>query len=833
MDATGFSLRFRRRLPLLLVSIAVSLGCRSAENPSGDGDAAARGAEIADRMLDVYRQARSYTDHATYVQSFSYRGDGVQRELPFFEMSLAYEQPNLLRLRFDEALETADGTTRGFDVASDGVVMRASAVELPGQLLETKAPATINAANFLPDPLIRETLNNRAIGDVFPQLAMLLSEDEGAPVFPDDENPRLLDEQTLGDRRCYRVIASSPKGKRIFWIDANNYVLRRMELPIDADRRQYDPENQYASLAVWIDFKDPTFNAKIDEATFAKEPDEGDRLVKRLVPAPPAAPPERLGEAVGEFNFQTLDGRPITPAELKGKTVLLDFWQVNCAPCKAQTPDLEKVYERLKDNDNFAFYAVSLDPPTRVPNDLAERTLKNWGGQMPVLRDPDFSSAKLKVEGTPTLMLLDGEGRLQYFHLRQHRDPEQLVEVIRKVIDGVDLAAEARREHEELVKKYDADLEAAAGSGDLLQINVTRPDFGEQKLPSKLQASELWKANPDELARPGNLLILDELDGGSATASTRIIALDGGQAIVELDAAGKMIGRREIADSPATANGFLRTAVNQAGQRLIVASGVGWQKLFLFDDQWKQILTFPKDKNPGIGDVQIAALKPGAEPMLYVGYWGGVGVQGVALDGRRRWAIRSFDEVVQLAVGPAPATAAAERTLWGTSNRGTIFVLDDEGKAQPEIVVGLREIMYFAVRPESTGDDARCCGLAVEEVGKYSVVGFDADGEPRWHYKLAPGEYTHQVDRIQSVEIPGHGAGWMVAAPNGSIVWLDLQGRLIDEFRYGQPLTGLSLTNSPDGAILLVSAADSLTAWRLEDQTAREAEAEKAATTND
>ena len=86
---------------------------------------------------------------------------------------------------------------------------------------------------------------------------------------------------------------TSPKGKRIFWIDASSYVLRRMELPFEGDRRQFDPENQYANLAVWIDFKDPTFNAKIDEETFAKELAEGEQLVRRLIPAPPAAPSER------------------------------------------------------------------------------------------------------------------------------------------------------------------------------------------------------------------------------------------------------------------------------------------------------------------------------------------------------------------------------------------------------------------------------------------------------------------------------------------------------------------------------------------------------------
>ncbi|WP_168206744.1 thioredoxin-like domain-containing protein [Lacipirellula limnantheis] len=824
----------------IAVTLAVVPGCsKSATSAAGEDAAEIAGAEITDKMFAAYRDARSYTDHATYVQSYSYRGEGVERELPFFEMSLAYQQPNFIRLRFDEALRSDEGTARGFDIAANGTVMRASAVELPGQVLEAKAPTTITVENFLPDPLIREVFNNRAVGDVFPQLAMLLSDDDEAPVFPEDEAPRLLDQQLLGDRNCYRVATTSPKGKRIFWIDASSYVLRRMELPIEGDRRQFDPENQYANLAVWIDFKDPTFNAKIDEETFAKELGEGEQLVRRLIPAPPAAPSERLGETLVEFKFETPDGASVTNESLQGKTVLLDFWQVDCAPCKAHTPELEKVYQQLKDNDKFAFYAVSLDGKNRVSNDVAARTLKNWGGTFPLLRDPDVTAEKLQVAGTPTLMLLGPDGRLQYFHIRQHRDPQQLASMIQKVLDGADLAAEARAEHQLLLKKYESDLAAAAESGDLLQINVARPEFGVRALPEKVVVSELWQAAPEEIKAPGSFLI-SPADGDDSTAPPSILALDGGQAIVEFDLAGKLVARHEIPGNAAVANGFLRSAKNINGERLIAVGGVGWQKLHVFDHQWKPILAFPQDKNPGIADVQLAALTPEAEPMLYVGYWGGVGVQGVGLDGKRRWAIRSFDQVVQLTVAPAdlshaadaePTAAAASsttpRNLWGTSDRGTIFVLGPNGKPQPEIVVGLREIMHLAIRPEPLEGAARCAGLAVEAVGHYDVVGFDPDGEVRWQYELPAGEYAHQVERIQSVDLPGHGPAWMVAAPDGSIIWLGPDGQLIDQFRYAKPLTGLALTNMPDAAILLVSTPDSLTAWKLGEGTAKDGKSAK------
>src|SRR5690606_32414238 len=125
------------------------------------------------------------------------------------------------------------------------------------------------------------------------------------------------------------------------------------------------------------------------------------------------------------------------------------------------------------------------------------------------------------------------------------------------------------------------------------------------------------------------------------------------------------------------------------------ASGVGWQQLHLFDHEWKPLLAFPKGKNPGIADCQLAALTPDAEPLLYVGYWGGVGIQGVDFEGHRVWTERTLNQVVELCV--APGEEPNVHDLWATSDRGTILVLDAKGKPLREIVVGLREIMHVAI----------------------------------------------------------------------------------------------------------------------------------------
>jgi thiol-disulfide isomerase/thioredoxin/outer membrane lipoprotein-sorting protein len=769
------------RLALALAPLLVSAaGCRkpAASPPSAaiePADARARGEAITEKMLAAYRAAGSYADHATYVQQSVYRGEGVAREQPFFYMTLAFERPNRLRLSFQEAVEGSAGS-QGFDIASNGVIRRSTSGALEGQLQEGAAPAKITPTNLLPDPLLRDVFRHRALGDVFPQLAMLLNEDDKVQVFPEDEQPKLLDKQSLRGRECFRVATTSPRGTRTFWIDAENYSLLRMELPIDADRRGLDPTDQYSKLAVWIDFEDAAFDPKIDSKAFEMEIAKDARRVRRFVSPPPPAPPDSLGKPLADFQFKTFDGKPVTQKTLAGKTVLLGFWQIDCKPCKAHTPDLEQVYQELKDEDAFAFYAVNMDGP-RATAEVISRTLNNWGGTMPVLLDQAESAwDSLKIEGTPTLMLLDQQGRLQYFHIREHRDPNGLIALIRRVLSGVDLAAAIRAEHQQLTNDFKRELAAVTIKDETLDIRVPQSQASERKLPKTFDAKELWQAQADAVARPGYSLVIKPSDDASEDrkGDEQILVLDGGGAIAELDANGSLVARHDLPDNAEQTGGFLRSMIDSNRRRFIAASGVGWQKVYVFDDAWKSALAFPKDRHPGIADVHLAPHGDSLEPRLFVGYWGGVGIQGVGLDGRRRWSQRSLDQVVQLALVPAkPEEDHSAPVLWCTSNRGTITVLDGEGKLKREFAVGLRALMHVAVA--EMDDSLRCCGLALETPGQYHAVGFLADGELLWQHRLPLGEYARQVERIQHVTVPGGTRAWMIPAADGTIHWFDLE----------------------------------------------------------
>lgn len=245
----------------------------------------AQAIDVTNRMLEVYRQARSYADRATYVEESVLRGEGVAHELPYFQMSTAFARPNRVRLEFGEAVADAAGRRRGFAVACDGDMLRAVHSDIPDQIVEKPAPATLTADDALPDPLVRERLLNQPLSEVFPQLAMLLnvSDADEAALFPEDKSPRMLDDASLDGRRYYRVATSTPGGTRVFWIDRETYALRRIELPVEAHRQRIDADRNFLRFAVRIDLEDVTFDAEIEGSTFDLAPPDGARRVRRFV----------------------------------------------------------------------------------------------------------------------------------------------------------------------------------------------------------------------------------------------------------------------------------------------------------------------------------------------------------------------------------------------------------------------------------------------------------------------------------------------------------------------------------------------------------------------
>ena len=108
-------------------------------------------------------------------------------------------------------------------------------------------------------------------------------------------------------------------------------------------------------------------------------------------------------------NFQfTIDGKPQTLADLRGKVIVLNFWATWCPPCVEETPSLLQLQKRLAPR-GATILGISLDDDQ---NAYAE-FLKTYHIDFPTYRDPTKKSAL--DYGTimyPETYIIDRNGRI-------------------------------------------------------------------------------------------------------------------------------------------------------------------------------------------------------------------------------------------------------------------------------------------------------------------------------------------------------------------------------------------------------------------------------------
>ena len=106
------------------------------------------------------------------------------------------------------------------------------------------------------------------------------------------------------------------------------------------------------------------------------------------------------------FSFVSLDGRRLSLEELRGKTVLLDFWGTWCPPCRAATPDLIRVAKKFEDRQ-FVILGISSDKSAQVVTDYVNKHTMSW----PQFVDQERTIHRAyAVTAFPTYVIIDHEG---------------------------------------------------------------------------------------------------------------------------------------------------------------------------------------------------------------------------------------------------------------------------------------------------------------------------------------------------------------------------------------------------------------------------------------
>lgn len=128
----------------------------------------------------------------------------------------------------------------------------------------------------------------------------------------------------------------------------------------------------------------------------------------------------------------TLDGRPVSLADYRGKVVLIDFWATWCGPCKAEIPNIFANYQKYH-SAGFEVLAISLDKDLQELQEFVVQENPPWvtlADRHPLNRTS--MSAKFGISGIPAFILVGANGKVIDTNCRGAKLGQRLSEVFGK-----------------------------------------------------------------------------------------------------------------------------------------------------------------------------------------------------------------------------------------------------------------------------------------------------------------------------------------------------------------------------------------------------------------
>jgi thiol-disulfide isomerase/thioredoxin len=114
----------------------------------------------------------------------------------------------------------------------------------------------------------------------------------------------------------------------------------------------------------------------------------------------------KKGEEMADFDLSDMDGKQVKLSDYRGKVVLINFWFINCPPCRMEMPDLNALKKDYIGKD-VEFIAITFDQRndineflTKIPFDYrifpnAQQAIQDYG-----------------IMGFPTSVVIDKNGKI-------------------------------------------------------------------------------------------------------------------------------------------------------------------------------------------------------------------------------------------------------------------------------------------------------------------------------------------------------------------------------------------------------------------------------------
>lgn len=153
-----------------------------------------------------------------------------------------------------------------------------------------------------------------------------------------------------------------------------------------------------------------------------------------------AKPEQELPPAI-DFTLTDQYGNTHTLSDYKGKTVFLNFWATWCPPCRAEMPDIQKIYEEYAEAGDDSVVILGVAAPNYGGEKSAEEItafLEENGYTYPVVMDEGGEMfMQYGVFSYPTTFMINEDGDV-YGYASGQLTEDIMRDIIRQTVESVE-----------------------------------------------------------------------------------------------------------------------------------------------------------------------------------------------------------------------------------------------------------------------------------------------------------------------------------------------------------------------------------------------------------
>ena len=137
-----------------------------------------------------------------------------------------------------------------------------------------------------------------------------------------------------------------------------------------------------------------------------------------------------------DFTLKDQYGNTHTLSDYKGKTVFLNFWATWCSPCRAEMPDIQKLYEEFQQEDVVILGVAAPNLGREKSEEGIKGFLEENGYTYPVVMDTDAEAFQAYgINSFPTTFMIDKDGNV-FGYIPGQLSEETMRDIIRQTVDG-------------------------------------------------------------------------------------------------------------------------------------------------------------------------------------------------------------------------------------------------------------------------------------------------------------------------------------------------------------------------------------------------------------